>query len=108
LTSWSDIWADDGDKLDPIGGALALAGFTAAPGAGEAAIILGNSGRTLYNGFLWDEIADAVNGTSLIANQIDYLLNPPGGIPEPSTYMMLGSGLLIVAAAARRRQSDRK
>lgn len=110
LSTWGDNWSDDGDRLDPLGAAVALAGFATDPTTGEAAIVLGNNGMTLYNGFIWDNFSDQVNGRLLIANQIDFLLSQSSttAIPEPSTYAMLGSGLLVVAVGARRRRTVHK
>lgn len=89
LTSWQDTANDDGDKLAlvPLSGAQALGGFTISPTAGQAAIVLGNNGRTIYNGFLFEELNDPV-GTKLVANEIMYV------IPEPATIMLLGLGSL--------------
>ncbi|MDO8585540.1 MAG: PEP-CTERM sorting domain-containing protein [Armatimonadota bacterium] len=91
LTSWTDEWADDGDRLAlvPLRGASALAGYTATATEGQAAIVLGNSGRTIYNGFLWDELNDPA-GRSLIANEAAFLL---GSVPEPSSILSLLCGL---------------
>jgi hypothetical protein len=57
LTSWDTIWSINVRLLDPVGSAVALAGFSPTPESGMAAIILGNNGRTLYNSFNWDNIA---------------------------------------------------
>lgn len=46
-----------GFRLDPLGTAVAAAGFTPAPVADEAAIVIGNEGRTILNGFLFDELS---------------------------------------------------
>ncbi len=92
LTSWDNgSWADDGDRLAlvPLSDAQALAGFTVSSNAGEAAIVLGNSGRTLYDGFLFDQLSNPV-ATNLIANEIAYL------VPEPATMCLLGLGGLML------------
>jgi hypothetical protein len=94
LTSWDDLWSINLEYAAPVGSAVALAGFSATPEGGMAAIILGNNGRTLYNSFLWDDIADQM-GLQLIANQISFLLNSQNAaVPEPSTFVLLGSALL--------------
>jgi hypothetical protein len=90
LTSWSDQWADDGDRLDSAGATL-IGGFTAAAAAGQGAIGVGNGDRTIVNGFLFDEIADA-NGIRLIENEISFLLGTTA-VPEPATVALLGLGL---------------
>lgn len=98
LTGWTNSWADDGDRLDPIGTATALGGFVPGAGtAGEAAIILGNSGRTIYNGWIFDEVTDA-NGIRLIENEISFLL----AVPEPGTVMLLSLGLAGLAWRRKR------
>ncbi|HEX8604934.1 MAG TPA: PEP-CTERM sorting domain-containing protein [Pseudoduganella sp.] len=58
-------------------------------------LILVNNGATAAQGRL-----ELFARTDLVG----YLGSPPP-IPEPSTYMMLGAGLLVAGAAARRRRS---
>jgi len=98
LTSWTDNWADDGDKL-ALGAdlsAFAVAGFTVAPAVGEGAIIVGNQGRTIYNGFLFDELDNAV---PLIQNEILFALSP-----EPSSILLVCVGFGALGVAVRRRR----
>lgn len=74
-----DPWGDDGDRMVASGGALELGGFTAGVALGEAAIILGNSGRTIVNGFIYDDFVPTVI-IPLLQNQMDFLL---GGAVGP-------------------------
>jgi hypothetical protein len=76
---------------------------------GESAIVIGNSGRTIFNGFLNDTFADTAQGVQLYKNDIAYLLpptQPPAAVPEPG---QVASGLLlsgsVVGLVARRRMT---
>ncbi len=103
LTSWSDSWADDGHELGLLAGSTALAGFTSSPTADKAAIVLANSGRTIYNGFLFDELNDPA-GTQLIANEANLLLNG-SSVPEPSALALLIGGAIGGSLFLRRRRA---
>jgi PKD repeat protein len=83
LTTWDNAWATSAERLTVAPDAVPLAGFTAAPTGGQAAIILGNQGRTLYDGFAWDEgnqdaDYDGIDDTvELLMNQMLVLLRQP-------------------------------
>jgi subtilisin family serine protease len=61
--------SDNGDKLQPLNDARALAGYTLSPTDGEAAIISANEGRTIVNGFSTVDF-DAGSMITLLENEI--------------------------------------
>jgi len=99
LTSWSDQWTIDGQRLNVLSG-TALAGLTVSPTAGEASIVVGNGGNTIANGFLFDELNDPT-GTHLVANEVHFLLS---AVPEPGTIALCGVALAGTSYAAWRRR----
>lgn len=68
---------------------------------GNAAIVVGNGGRTIINGFLTDTLA----GSQLYQNQLAYLAGGVVSIPEPASWAMLISGFGLTGAAMRRRRA---
>lgn len=59
-----------GQKLQPTPGAQAVAGFVNSPAANEAALVIGNGGRTLVNGFMLEEAMSSTEATRLAQNEI--------------------------------------
>jgi len=88
LTTWYDIWVADADRLTWVSGSAELvAGFTASPTGGQAAIVIADD-RRILNGFLWDASGtdvDIQDGDSdgvddcveLVINEIEYLRPGP-------------------------------
>ncbi len=71
-----------------------LGGTTAATYAdGSTAIALGNDGKSITNGMLNDTFTIPGQGEQLYVNEIGYLLPPPA-VPEPSTMLLFGTGLV--------------
>jgi hypothetical protein len=73
------------------------------PSSGEGAIVEGNNGRSIVNGFLSDTFASGAQGVQLYTNEI-MALTPATTTPEPSTMMVatLGAfGMLVVAQRCR-------
>lgn len=62
----------EGARFEPQSGATALAGYTTNVQSGEASIILGNDGRTILNGEVFDVFPS--NVVPLIENEILFLL----------------------------------
>ncbi|MCL4806639.1 MAG: hypothetical protein KJ062_02415 [Thermoanaerobaculia bacterium] len=99
-----DDWGDNGFYLTASAGSAA-AGFTPAPTAGQAAIVVGNGGLTIWNGFLFDDYFPADADTDgendiveLVENQMVAVLGatgqPMSGIPALGT-----TGLAVFALA---------
>ena len=72
--NFNDTCARDGARFNAIGGGVAVAGYTPTPQAGEHAIIIGNDGRTILNGEVFD-VFDS-NIVALIENEITFLYGP--------------------------------
>jgi subtilisin-like proprotein convertase family protein len=73
----NDYLGDNGDRLEPIAGASAPGGFTPAPAANQAAIILGNGGNTIFHGFSLAEM-NLPEVLALIENEAEFLLGAVG------------------------------
>jgi hypothetical protein len=66
-----------GQKLEPTGGGQAAAGYASSPAVNQAAIITGNSGRTVLNGFVLEEATVSSEGVRLAQNELQFLLSVP-------------------------------
>ena len=82
-----------GDQVEPIGSAFAVAGFSVTPAVDMAAIVIGNSGRTIMNSFLLSEVDvdedldGRVDAVELWKNEITFLL----ALPKVSAAPLSGS-----------------
>ena len=68
---------------------------------GSAAILIGNDGRTIWNGFLTDSVASS----RLYLNQLDYLAGAVSAVPEPATWAMMITGFGLAGSSIRRRRA---
>ena len=95
-----------GQKLQPLGGAQAVAGYVSGSSADQAALVIGNSGRTIAQGFYLEEVELAEEAIQFARNQLDFLFGPiapdsgPWIIsgPQPQTILAGFSATLHVQA----------
>jgi hypothetical protein len=78
----STDFGDEGDRLTVFSNATVLAGFTASPTPDEASIIVRNDMRTLYNGYLIDQLQGDTDDSTypdnleLWMNEIAFMMAP--------------------------------
>lgn len=72
---------------------------------GNAGIVVGNSGRTIINGFLGNTIASSADEIQLYTNQISYLMGGSGSgeIPAPAPLALMGLGLAALGYSRKRK-----
>lgn len=88
-------WTDNGDRLQIAAGATALAGYTSMPNAAQVAIVQANAGRTIFNGFLFDNVEPGT-ATRLLENEIRAV------VPEPLCLAMLIAAAPLLARRHRK------
>jgi uncharacterized delta-60 repeat protein len=75
----------DGQTLQPVAGGQAVAGFVASLTANRAAIVIGNSGRTICNGLMLEDITSSANAIQLAQKEIAFVITaapPPIALAE--------------------------
>lgn len=82
---------EDAQRLHPLAGARAVAGFTSDVVSGEAAVVIGNGGRTIVNGFYAEGAASTADAIQLAQNEIAFLV----GVAEPPEP---GDGTFVLAS----------
>ena len=65
---------EDAQKLHPLAEARAVAGFASGLTSGEAAVVIGNGGRTIVNGFYVEGASDNSSAVKLAQNEISFLI----------------------------------
>ncbi len=83
-------WGINGDLLNPIAGGTAVAGYTSNPASNQAALVIGNSGRTILNGFLVDNAQTGSDAVQFAENEIQMLLSG-SQLPIPITPTVSGA-----------------
>ena len=82
FTQLSDFYTDDGDRVNAIGSAQLVAGFTAAPASGQGALLVAASRHAIVNTFMpventSDRDADGkLDGVELFTNEVASLTIP--------------------------------
>lgn len=96
----------DALKLQPTAGAVAAAGFTSSATANQAALVIGNSGRTILHGFFIEDIETDADAVRLAENELDYLFGPllaPAGpsinVQPQSQLVLVGGGITLRVGA---------
>lgn len=104
---------DEGDLLTVYPNATALAGYTVSESADNANIVLGNGGKTLFNGYLIDQFTDDFDDSAykdnfeLWINEIAFMWDQimaetpiDGGIPGYDMYLVLFSVVFSIGVIA--------
>lgn len=93
-------WDNFSMGLSALDAAEALAHFA----NGDDAVVLGNGGRTILNGFLVDTMPLAV-GMAVFSSQVERVLATPlHQVPEPASLALCAAGLAGLIAVRRRPQ----
>ncbi|MFW9935572.1 MAG: hypothetical protein ACFFDU_08770 [Candidatus Thorarchaeota archaeon] len=75
-------FGDEGDRVTVFSNATAIAGFTSSPTTSEAAIVVRNDFKTLYNGYIIDQFMDDTDDSTykdnleLWINEIAFMMRP--------------------------------
>ena len=75
----------NGQLLQPTGSGIAVAGLQNTPAADQAALVVANSGRTILNGFLFDDVATSASALQLAENEIQTVLGNSSVRITPTT-----------------------
>jgi len=71
--TFNDVLITDGQMLQTSPGTVAVAGFNTVPTGGAAAVVVGNSGRVVINGFVLGEASSFATATRLVQNELRFV-----------------------------------
>ena len=105
-------YGDEGDLLRVFPNATSLGGYTASASENNTNIVLGNGGKTLFNGYLIDQFTGDYDDSTyadnfeLWTNEIAFMWaqiqagTPPPGIPGYDIFIIFGSIFLTMGLIA--------
>jgi hypothetical protein len=97
-------WGVFSTDLSASGGTVA-AQFANSTGA----VVVGNGGRTIWNGFTNDSFINGSDGVQLYTNEINSVFAAPPAVPEPSSLALFGIGACVAGlGSARRRRREKQ
>jgi len=96
----------DGQKLQPTAAGKSAAGYSSVRWANEATVVIGNSNRTIVNGFLLEDASPSAPGVRFAQNEIEFLIGAAPATVAPfissqphSQTIVAGGGVAFSVAA---------
>jgi uncharacterized delta-60 repeat protein len=94
----TDRQATDGQTLQPAAGGQAVAGYVATSVPNQAAIVIGNSGRTICNGLMLEDITSSAVAIQLAQNEIAFVIMGIPPAPPPAVTTLPATGITTIGA----------
>jgi hypothetical protein len=93
------LYSENGQSLHVLAGGQAVAGYAENATPGEAALVIGNSGRTIVNGFFLEDAASFAEAVQLVVNEILFLTGPVS-VTSPLIKVQPGSQTVMLGSDA--------